>query len=88
MVVVNQLPGELPPWPKSRFQSVPTTAKNEPLEESELTSIPACYIRIEEDVFFLDHKKISKINFPPLVDIPEEVPPYIDLVIGRDIVSF
>jgi hypothetical protein len=96
IVVVNQLPGELQPFPLSKFdchqhleqqqqseehQSSPAASDTKTILKTD-EPIPACYLRIEEDVFFLDHSVHLKINFP--TRLPKDVPPYIDMSFGKD----
>jgi hypothetical protein len=44
-----------------------------------VASIPACYLRFDDDVFFLDHTAIERLTLPPLDSLPEGVPPYLDI---------
>ena len=44
--------------------------------------MPACYVRIGEDVFMLDHTAIKEITIPPHDMLPTDVPPYADFSLG------
>ena len=90
VMVVSQTPG-MPPslftTLSSNKGSSPTASgtlrrpesPNTDCSRGERSSVPACYLRLGRDVFWLNHTAICRLTLPPLDELPENVPPYLDL---------
>lgn len=92
MIVFQQLPGKIPTM-LSKFR-LPAHATTDRRDDEDMNhegqddmAVPACYICLDDEVFFFDHTAVVRITRPTVSLLPEGVPPYVDLTIGNPCIT-